>query len=169
MLAGMSRRTRLLVSFGPLLALSLACSADSLQGAAFEATCVQGCVNDGTLRSECESYCGCGYRWARDNDRLAELERAQTPRPGQRMAPVLEDLLSACGGDLWDDNFRRGCVQECAAEPTCRQDCDCLLRELRGPGPREASTRFLLQNVAVDPPTAAGEARQRSAQAACGL
>lgn len=134
--------------------------------AAFVTTCTAECGSAGADRALCESYCQCGYAYARDNDRLDELNNVQVV-PGQAMPPVIVDLMSECGSDVWDSNFRRSCMQSCEEGDACQARCDCFLRELRGPGPRAQSTRFLIENLDVSPPTAAGSERLEAAGRAC--
>lgn len=148
---------------------ALACGlGDKIQQSAFETTCVAECVANAD-RPTCESYCQCSYRWAADNDRLGDLERVNADDDGP-MAPVLVDVMVACGSDLYDAAFNRGCVDTCAQEADraqCQTECACMLRELRGAGPRPESTRFLVTELDRQPATPAGQARMDAAQAAC--
>ncbi|MCZ7677961.1 MAG: hypothetical protein M5U28_03935 [Sandaracinaceae bacterium] len=148
---------------------ALACGlGDKIQQSAFEASCVAECVANAD-RPTCESYCQCTYRWAADNGRMPELERVRVDNTGP-MEPVMVDVMVACGSDLYDAAFNRGCVESCAAaadRAQCQTECACMLRELRGPGPRPESTRFLVTNLDQQPPTPAGQARMDAAQAAC--
>ncbi|HEY8429119.1 MAG TPA: hypothetical protein VIL20_12120 [Sandaracinaceae bacterium] len=147
----------------------LACGfGDRLAQTAFESVCVTECVPNAD-RPNCESYCGCAFRWAKESGRMPELERAQHYDGTGPMPPVLVDVMVACGSDLYDAAFQRSCVEGCAVEAdraVCETDCACILRELRGSGPRDESTRFLMENM-TDPPTPAGQARLQAAEAAC--
>jgi hypothetical protein len=132
-------------------------------------TCVNECVAS-VDRALCETYCDCGYRYARDHDRLEELNHTSAPAPGQPMPPVLVDLMAECGSDVFDASFSNECVRTCSTDSpaaTCTTRCDCLLRELRGPGPRNASTRFLVENLTPNPATPLGQARRDAAQRVC--
>jgi hypothetical protein len=166
----MNRRTRLAaLAFGVLLVPLLACGVgETVTRTAFEATCVNECATS-VDRALCQTYCECGYRYARDHEKLSELEHARVV-PGQPMPPVLVELMSACGADIYDSNFRNECVRTCSQEqaaPVCTTRCDCFLRELRGPGARTESTRFLLENVEREPRTPAGQARLDTAERVC--
>ena len=167
------RRVRMLlaaVALLPLIVALLACGAmgDSFTEGAFTTSCTNECAVT-VDRAQCETYCACAYRHAESNGRLEELNRS-TFTPGQPMAPVLLDVMGACGSAIYDANFRGSCVRECSTttDPaTCTTRCDCVLREIRGPGPESESTRFLIANIDVTPPTPAGQARMDAAIAAC--
>lgn len=150
------------------LAPTLACGSlsDSVTEQAFVQTCTTECAGGGADRALCGTYCSCGYQYARDNNRLGELENAQVI-PGQQMPPVIVDLMAQCGSDLWDSNFRRECVRNCQMGTVCQERCDCFLRELRGPGDRSESTRFLINNLDVAPATEAGNQRLDAAEQVC--
>lgn len=148
-------------------ALALACGASGMvEQAAFQASCANECASQGADRALCESYCQCSYQYASSNQRLDELANVQVV-PGQAMPPIVNDLMAECGSDLYDSNFRRECNRTCGADPSCATKCDCFLRELRGTGPRNESTRFLFTNLDVTPPTPAGQARLDAAEAVC--
>jgi len=147
----------------PILACGLS---GAITQAAFVTPCKAQCTAEGADPAICESYCQCSYEYARDNGRLKELENVDVV-PGQQMAPVLVDLLAECGSDLWDSNFQRLCVESCRDGAVCQARCECFLRELRGTGPREASTRFLVENLDVAPPTEAGNRRLEAAEQVC--
>lgn len=158
------RAAALVAALVPTLACGLG---DQIQQSAFETSCVSECVVSAE-RPVCQSYCQCAYRWAQDNGRMSELEGITgNERP---MPPVMVDVMAACGSDLYDAAFNRGCTDTCAQtadRAQCERDCACMLRELRGPGPRPDSTRFLVQNLDSDPPTPAGQARMDAAQTVC--
>ncbi len=164
----MDRRALRIVLAVLTLVPLLACGSvsDAVTQSAFEASCTSECASGGADRALCATYCSCGYRYARDHGRLDELENVQVV-PGQRMPPVLVDLMAECGSDVWDSNFRRVCVANCEMGPVCQERCDCFLRELRGPGDRHESTRFLLENVDVEPATEAGNQRFEAAERVC--
>lgn len=157
------RLTLAVLSLAPALACGLS---DTITETAFVTSCANECASAGADHSLCSSYCTCGYGYARDHDRLGELENVQVV-PGQQMPPILVDLLAECGSDLWDSNFRRECVANCQMGPVCQERCECFLRELRGPGDRRASTRFLVENVDVSPATEAGNQRLDAAEQVC--
>lgn len=164
-------RSRVLCALGVLAATVpvLACGlGDRIEQTAFETSCVAECAANAD-RPTCEGYCQCTYRWARDNGRMAELERVRYDGTGP-MPPVMVDVMFACGSDLYDAAFTHGCVEACAEQADraqCESECACMLRELRGPGARPESTRFLVENLDRQPPTPAGQARMEAAQAAC--
>jgi len=154
-----------LVAMVPMLACGLG---NQIEESAFNSSCVAECVANAD-RPVCETYCQCAYRWARESGRMSEVENAEVT-PGAPMEPVLVDAMVACGSDLYDAAFTNGCVSGCAETADragCERDCACMLRELRGPGPRSESTRFLVENLDQSPPTPAGQARMDAAQAAC--
>lgn len=163
----MTQRALRLVLAILTLVPTLACGLiDTLQERPFVSECTDACAVGGVDRTLCADYCTCGYRYASDNDRLAELENAQAT-PGQPMPPVLVDLMAECGSDVWDASFTSSCMQSCEiGQEACRTHCACFLGELRGTGDRRASTRFLVENLEGQP-TEAGNQRMQAAERVC--
>lgn len=141
----------------------MACGSGAAERAMFSANCEAECSQgvDGTI---CAPYCSCAYDWATENDRMDELE--QLGNGGDGSSPVERDLMAACGSDLFDHEFMGGCAADCGTDVACRQRCECLLRELRGPGDRGESTLFLMDNLGTET-TPAGQARIDAASAVC--
>ena len=167
------RRVRMLiaaVALLPLIVPLLACGAmsDRVNEAAFTASCAAECETTAD-RGLCETYCGCAYQYAPAHGRIEELNGARVT-PGQPMPPVIVDVMAECGSAVYDASFRGGCARECASEmdaTTCTTQCECVLRELRGSGPTAESTRFLVANLGVTPPTPEGQARMDAAVDVC--
>lgn len=172
MTATPARRVMSAVALGAaLLATQLACGMNELTRSAFVQQCENECAT-GVDRSVCTPYCNCAFDYVKDRpDLQRELEQGATSFTGGAGASAaMKGMLGACGSDLYDHEFRRSCTEACdpsGADTGCVTRCDCMLRELRGPGPRSESTVWLLDNMSSEPFTPAAQARMESAEQTC--
>lgn len=142
----------------------MACGSGAVERSMFSAECEAEC-SQGVDATVCADYCSCAYDWATENERMDELDAIGAT--GDGTSPVERELMAACGADLFDHEFLNGCGGDCGADQACHARCECLLRELRGPGDRGESTLFLLDNL-TPAPTPAGQTRLDAAAAVCG-
>jgi hypothetical protein len=129
--------------------------------------CSTGCEADPVLRGR---YCKCALRFLQRTGRMAELE-ATGNDPDSPLSELQLDLIANCGTEMLNTTFRQGCLDECrhepsASRPECAAWCQCILRELRRRGSREASTRFMMKHLGQNI-TPLGRARLDQARRAC--
>jgi hypothetical protein len=130
----------------------------------FVVSCVKECAAQPEDTTMCTDYCGCTFDFGKSQGRLREFGLAES-KPAE-FAKMQADALVHCGDEIYDVAFKRNFMKECSG-PECATQAECFLRELRGTGPRDESTRFLVENLDVTPPTAEGEARLNAATVVC--
>jgi hypothetical protein len=148
--------------------LCLGCDDTDHERSEFVIECTNECAAN-VDREICTPYCECAYGYVQEHPSLqSQIEDGEASFTGAS-SPEAIGMLAECGSEMYDHKFRSSWVEVCsenAPEEECARDADCVLRELRGPGPREESTRWLLENMGAEPNAAAQE-RLQSAQAMC--
>ena len=137
---------------------------ETVESAAFMTGCETECREAGSGEA-CPAYCTCMNARITAEHRSEHMAQLATlPQDQMLQDPWFQTALAACGQTIHDDQFRRGCMENCPGD--CTAYCDCTMAQLRAGMTVEEGTLWMVQNLDLGI-TPAGQARLDQAVQAC--
>ena len=123
--------------------------------------CESACTQGAAL---CSAYCSCmNVRVMRDGQGPHLDELAPQGNEALMRDPWFQQAFAACGSDIHDVSFLRGCTSSC---PNCGAYCQCAIDHMRSGMTREEGTAWFLEHI-DSTITPAGQAALDAAVQAC--